>query len=473
MITWRFKQHIRILALCLGMSFLFISFAQADKGPPKVIKTDPEHLSWGVYPIRYIHFWLVGSPTNDIFMPVGVNLDSIELWINGEPKELTIQFQGNEKIWAYTTEIQILPELSEVTSVIMAEDYQGNPMEPYEFKFVTSKLPDQKPPFIYNFLPSHQSIDNDRLPLISCTIEDYDTGVDLNSLVLKVNGLKLPFTFAELEDGYVIYVIPPAPFLYEQWVNVFVSVKDYANNLSEQYWNFRIRSAPPKAPNLFFPSDGALLNYQLENGTIRFVWQIENPEHSFRLRIKPSDGPISHVFDLEPGDYWSTDNFAGFNFTLSYNLWFQFSCKENIDWSVAVIDKKDGVAISPYSNWSSVILAPPNAVVLRSPESGVSFGYFNQPPLFVWDKFSNAESYMLGIAKLDFATGFFQSRYTINFQANVTSFRLSNDVWRSLGSGLFIWAVIATDNNGNLSDFMNYEFNILSPAIINNPLSIH
>ena len=469
----RLKQNAKIFIVLISMFFGFLSLTLADTNLPKVIKTDPKHLATDVYPIRYIHFWLQDSSLNDYLNSPHINLESIELFINGESKDLTIQFQGKDKIWAYTSEMQYLPENAEIISVILAEDNDGNRMTPCVFQFYTSTLPDQKPPIIYNVSPEDQSTDNVRFPIISCAIEDVGTGVDLNSLRILVDDSELPYTFSELENGYEIYAIPSIPFLYEQWVNVSVSVKDFSNNTSKSNWTFRIRSMPPKTPNLFYPSHGALMNYQKEEGAIRFVWQLERPEHCFRLRIKPSDGPIAHVFDLDPGDYWSTDNFAGYNFHVSFNLWYQYSCKKSLDWSVAVIDEKEGVPISPFSPWSSIVLAPPNAVVLRSPESGSSFGFLQQPPVFMWDKFNDAESYMLGIAKLDYATGFFQNLYTTTLQVNVNSYQMTNYEWRSLGPGLFIWAVIATDKNGNLSDFMNYEFNILSPVIINQSLSIY
>ncbi len=469
----RLKQDTKLFSVFISMFFGFLSLTLADINLPQVIKTDPEHLSTDVYPIRYIHFWLHDVSFIDNVNSSHIILESIVLFVNGESKDLTIQFQGKDKIWAYTSEMQNLPENAEITSIIMAEDSDGNRMTPYVFQFYTAKLPDQKPPIIYNISPEDQSTDNVRFPLISCAIEDVGTGVDLNSLLFVVDGFELSYTFSEIENGYEIYAFPPLHFLYEQWVNVSVSVTDYAKNSSKCNWTFRIRSKPPKTPNLFYPSHGTLMNYQKEEGTIRFVWQLEKPEHSFRLRIKPSDGPIAYVFDLDPGEYWSTENFAGYNFHLSFNLWYQYSCKESLDWSVAVIDKKEGVPISPFSPWSSIVLAPPNAVVLRSPDSGSSFGFKQQPPVFMWDKFNDAESYMLGIAKLDYATGFFQNLYTTTLQVNVNSYQMTNYEWRSLGPGLFIWAVIATDKNGNLSDFMNYEFNILSPVIINQSLSIY
>jgi hypothetical protein len=461
----------KVAAAVIGV--LFVSCVFADSVPPKVVKSDPAHRALNVYPHRYIHFWLVDPSTEEYPDTSGVDLNSIELWINGEFKPLTLQMQGKNRIWAYTSDMQILPENTLLQAIVFADDLAGNRMKPYSFQFYTTEIPDEHPPAIHNFIPADQSIDNVRHPLISCWIEDNGSGVDTESIVVLLDNQQMSFTYAELDNGFALFCIPPQPFEFDQWVHVAVFAHDYTGNFSEGHWDFKIRSAPPEAPNLFHPANGALMNYQLEDGKLRFIWQSKNPDHCYRLRIKPSDGDISDIVDLEPGDYWSASNLAGYNFQLSYNRWFQFSCKDYLEWSVAIIDKKNGVTLSQFSQWSWLKLAPPNAVVLRSPEQNTAYGFLSQAPLFTWDRFKNAQSYMFGIAKLDFPSGLFQNLYTATLFSDSTSHRMAQNDWRSLGSGFFIWAVIATDQYGNYSDFMNLNFTISAPMVITEPLNIH
>ncbi|MBN1879134.1 hypothetical protein JW823_03405 [bacterium] len=460
--------------LFLGLFVLYLPgliLALDDQLPPKLEKTQPIDGTLDVFPVLMIHAWLTDPATSSFESPSGVDLDSIQLWIDDQEISLTVQTIGDNRVWAHTSDVLELDENSWIFATFLAKDYAGNEMEPSVIRFRTTARPDQNPPSIDHLSPPDQSTGNEPLSLVSCWLRDEISGLDFDTILCKVNSEQVPFTYAVIEDGIQLFHLPQNPFEVDDWVAVEISVSDLSGNVALKSWTFKIQPSPPEPPDLFHPADGALLNYQLEAGRIRFIWNVAENTSFYRLRIKPRDGLITDIIDLSSGDCWVAGNLVGYNFLLSFERWYQFSCRDSLMWSIAVIDGYGGSLLSEFSEWSSVILAPPNAVVIRTPVNGTVFSSFDPCPLFTWDSFDDAESYLFGIAKFDSSSGLFQNMLTLYVESEVTSLRLPAISWKSLGPGQFIWAVIAKDIKGNYSDFMNYQFSRYAPIIISEPLT--
>jgi hypothetical protein len=437
-----------------------------DTTSPSVIDTDPEHLSNDVFPMRHVHFWLCDRAPHSS----GVDFDSVTLSLNSMLAPVKVNDLGGSRVWVHTRQIQFFPENSMIEAVINARDNSGNRMEPYKFHFFTAFYPDLHEPVFSNFFPQNNSTDNLPLSLIYCNVTDSGTGVDLESVTFMVDNDHVNFTYAVLEDGFQLFCFPHQQFPPETWVDVYVSAKDFYGNFADIEWSFKTAPNPPHPPTLFYPTNGSLLNYQRENGSVRFMWSAGEPDQYFRIRLKPEGSLVSDVIDLAPSEYWSAANMVGFNHSISPGLWYQYSCREFVQWSVAVIDPQTGNEISNYSNWSSVVFAPPDAVVLRTPSEGCVFSYDENSPLFTWDSYDGAQNYFFGIARISFSTGTLENVFSTQMNASFNNFRLPWDVWNSIGTGNFIWAVLAVKQDGTFSDFMNYTFSKSVPPIMSPPL---
>lgn len=458
---------IWLVLACFWGSILAFS----DIIPPSIEKTLPADGSMDVFPSLMIHVWVVDPVLRSNELVSGVDPDSITMWLNGTKLDIVTQILSYDRVWAHSLTLLELEGNVWYYVEVTAKDLAGNTMEPAVIRFQTRERPDIDPPFIDHLSPADRATGIETLPLISCWIVDSGEGLDLDSISCMVNNSPVTFTFGIIPGGIQLFHIPEQVFPNDEWISVTVAAADVNGNQSEKGWIFKTCSAPPESPDLYHPAEGALLNYQIENGKIRFIWQASLPNQTFRLRIKPEDGLISDILDLSPSDYWLFGSMAGYAFELSFDRWYQFSCRDSLMWSIAIIDGIGGGLLSEFSPWSSVLLAPPNAVVLRTPYDESTFTSFEACPLFTWDSFLGAESYLFGIAKFDSSSGMFHDVVTLYVESEVTSLRLNPSLWKSLGPGQFIWAVIARDDKGNYSDFMNYQFVRMAPAIISDPLT--
>ncbi len=253
-----------------------------DISPPIVEKTDPENDAVDVFPMRHIHFWLCDqNPPSS-----GIDFESVSLSFDSSIIPITIVDLGNNRAWAHTSTIQTLPENSMITAVINARDNAGNRMEPYVFSFHTAYFPDAQPPVFSDLFPAHESTDNMPLPLISCKVTDVQSGIDIESVVFSINETSVNFTYLILDHGYQLFCFPNEQLPFEAWVDIAVSAKDNRGNHSKIEWSFKTAEAPPYPPRQFFPVNNALLNYQKENGQIRFVWSAAEEYQYFRIMLK-------------------------------------------------------------------------------------------------------------------------------------------------------------------------------------------
>ncbi|MCD4653790.1 hypothetical protein K8T06_07625 [bacterium] len=447
-------------------------FAWDDHTPPVIDKTEPPDGMLGVSRDLIIQVWIFDPADAQDLPGSGVDPDTVRLSVSNVEVPVVVQDIGNNRVWVYSKETLHLPASNWIRAHITAKDRAGNRMEPYLFVFLTEKVPDNTPPVIDKISPPDRSSGNLRHPVIHCRVFDESSAIDLNSILFIVNNEEVLFTYA-VEVSYTdIFHVPNHPFEYEENVICKIYVSDIPGNTVFKQWEFQVCEAPPEPPKQNHPADGALLNYQWENGGIRFIWTSEISNELVRLRLKPADLPVCNVLDLGPEDFWISGHMSGYNLVIGHDLWSQYSKHEYMEWSIAVIDHIGGTCLTEYSEWSKFCLAPPDAVVIRTPFDRTNFSAFGDSPLFSWDSFDGARSYLFGIAKLNASGDLFESKLTLYVESEVTSIRLIEQTWRQLGKGRFVWAVLAELESGVYSDFMNYQFTRYAPVIIDQPLSI-
>lgn len=466
-------KHISGITLLLILSCVLVSTSlSADKEAPFVEKTDPTHGLIGAATELSIQVWLRDAGDRSDKGPSGIDPTSVQLYIAGGLEPVHVMDLGNSRVLAYTKNVQTFPENFWVNAEVYAKDRAGNTMEPYRFTFCTEDLPDVTSPVIDLLSPADKSTGNMCYPVISCRLWD-DSGIDINATSFRVNGDLVNFTYSNTDAEMQLFHVPDNPFDYEESVQVRVKISDYSGNSTTRSWTFQIREAPPNPPKQNFPTANSLINYQKEQGNLRFVWSTDSSYTAFRLRIRAEDRPACMVFDLGPDDYWQSGFLTGFNYYFGYENWKHYSSYDYLEWSIALLDGVGGNCVSGYSSWSKLMLAPPDAVVIRSPSDNTVFNAFDDKPVFTWDQFDGAVSYLLGIAKFNPQKNVYENKVTMYVESEVTSIVLEEHVWHQLGSGNFIWAVLAETPSGHYSDFMNYEFRKNAPIIIDTIISFN
>ncbi|MBN1296175.1 hypothetical protein JXA80_05295 [bacterium] len=467
----RFVTYLFLIMFFTGGLISPVSMMADDKVPPTIDKTEPCDGMMEVPVIVTLQVWIFDPPVEGEKSVSGVNPDSVHVWVQGELIPVIVRDIGNNRVWVYSANPQSFPPYTWIHAEVEAKDNAGNTMEPYHFDFFTTRQPDTNPPIIDHLTPPENSVGNLCHPVIGFWTYDLESEIDLSSILFFIDGVQVGYTYSIMPDRIEIYHVPESPFPHSRWVQVRVTAADTEGNIGTQVWEFQTCDPTKDPPALHHPSPGALLNYQWENGQLRFIWSTAESNESYRLRIRPDGRPVHAIIDLGPDNYWISGKLKGFNYALGFEYWNQFSESAFVEWSIAVIDYPGGNLETPFSEWSSFILAPPDAVVLRTPSNFSTFNAYGESPSFSWDRYSNAQSYLFGIAKFEPSAGLFINMVTMYVESELNSIQLSSSQWRQLGSGSYIWAVIAIKESGSYSDFMNYQFTKRAPVIIDDPLS--
>ncbi len=447
------------------------AYAYDDKTPPIIDKTEPTNGMLEVPLQQIIQVWILDPPVEGMRSVTGVDPDTVSVRVQNEEIPIIIQDIGNNRVWVYSREPMTFQGHSWIHVDVSAKDYAGNEMIPYGFNFFTTHEPDYEPPLIDHLSPPDKSMGNLQSPVITCWVQDEVSDIDIDSIHFFVNGIDELFTYAIMSDRVELFHVPSEPFDYNEWITIEVHASDSGGNQAVKTWEFQVCSPPPLPPDQHHPADGALLNYQLENGAVRFIWSTQYTGQSYRVKIRPAGGPLYRIVDLSPGEYWVSGVLKGFSCHLGYYDWNHLSDRDYIEWCIAVIDHAGGSCTTDFSEWSTFILAPPDAVVLRTPENGTGFPAHGEPPVFSWDSFNGAQSYLFGIAKYNVSGGLYINKLTLYVELEVTSLQLTPNQWFNLGSGTFIWAVLAQDETGSYSNFMNYQFTKTAPFVIDDWLT--
>ncbi|MBI4744359.1 MAG: hypothetical protein HY776_06030 [Actinobacteria bacterium] len=103
----------------------------------------------------------------------------------------------------------------------------------------TSFATDTAPPFIYNLTPAENSYTPWHKPLIQADIFDSESGIDQNSIILKIDGIPVSYNYSPL-TGRLSYL--PVNFLSTGRHNLSLEVKDNQENTSYNLHSFYIQT---------------------------------------------------------------------------------------------------------------------------------------------------------------------------------------------------------------------------------------
>jgi len=203
-----------------------------DTIPPVVTNMNP-------YPNQ------IGVPLDtDIYLEIidngdGVDTSSIRLYVNSEIVDPVITSINSTHQYSLSyNPPEIFQYADEVEISVFANDLATVPNVMNEFSYSFRCIDDDiTPPFLTELEPgAAEGVPVDTR--ISFKILDLESGIDLNSLVLKLNNdVMTDYTFRPETEangtGYYVEYYPPADFQYGETVQLFIYAEDHSSNHNE------------------------------------------------------------------------------------------------------------------------------------------------------------------------------------------------------------------------------------------------
>lgn len=209
-----------------------------DTTPPWVQNPDPSPGEQGVPLDSNVSF----SLRDDIS---GVDLDSVRVTIDGIDYTLAgpnaFTYTGDPLNYRITVDpIQdFLPD-TPVQVEIRAQDLSNNIMNPYIYSF-NEPIPDVTPPYVQNPDPSPGERDVPLNANVAFNILDEESGVDINSVVVEVDGITYQlsgpntFTYTGDKSNFRVTIDPIQDFPDGTGVQVEINAQDEAGNTMPPY----------------------------------------------------------------------------------------------------------------------------------------------------------------------------------------------------------------------------------------------
>jgi len=114
---------------------------------------------------------------------------------------------------------------------------------------------DTVPPYASGERPANNSFATDNTPLISVNIKDNASGVNPDSIVMRVNGSTVTPTITPITGGYNVSNLTITPFSQTHVVNVTFNVSDNEGHVNSKSWKFYIDNVAPTIA-ITSPADG-------------------------------------------------------------------------------------------------------------------------------------------------------------------------------------------------------------------------
>jgi hypothetical protein len=431
--------------------------ASEDGVPPEVLEMHPvpgmQHVPlWSDVYVELRDFAEPGIP------PAGIDEASVELTIDGELVEVTLQPLPEEGLLVYWENTVGFPEETQVAVSISACDRAGNAMVPVTWTFQTgSSSDDTEPPRLVSSEPEDGAEEVPVDTLIRCTLVDEGSGVNPQSIELTVDGVAAEGFQVDGEGSMVTVTYqPPSPLRAGSQIVVMVRACDGVGNCGPLVWAFRTAGSAPSGPSPVYPRDGAWLNRLLEQGVVKFSWTVPDAATSVRLEMTISGLP-PYTIDYGPGDVSFAFGLATVSYPVDAQSWDVIAELGAIRWRVAEIDQPGGALVGSYSEASTFTLARTDCITLRSPADFSVIGA-NDPPTFAWDPDTNAHEYLIGLARLGENGMLVDDVYSARLPQFVREIPVNQSSWDVLRPGEWLWTVLAIDENGNYGNFMMFHF---------------
>ena len=106
--------------------------------------------------------------------------------------------------------------------------FAANQMPTDSYSFQITDAPDTAPPYTLGHMPANGAVNISRDSNIVVRIKDDDTGVDIGSIVMRVNGQAVVPVITGTPSEYTLTYDPAQDFMYGQEVFVTIDANDLA-----------------------------------------------------------------------------------------------------------------------------------------------------------------------------------------------------------------------------------------------------
>lgn len=181
---------------------------------------------------------------------VSYNQSSPQMSISGDPLNYTVVIDPSADF----------PFNEEIVIVIQAEDLDGNVMPSVVSRF---NDPDSQPPNVNAVSPSNGAQNVDLDAVISFTLSDNDTGVDIDSFLIEINGETYDDSSPEVTVGgdtaaYTIEVDPVQDFPFNTQVSFTIEAADLGGNvMTPRTFTFNAPDQQAPQSNLLTPPNNS------------------------------------------------------------------------------------------------------------------------------------------------------------------------------------------------------------------------
>ncbi len=388
----------------------------------------------------------------------GIDPQSIQMVIEGQAVPFSLRtLPGNGYIVHWTNPFAF-PSASFVAIEISACDYAGNCMVPFAWSFMTAMDgEDTEPPVIDQQSPAPSADNIDVASEVSFILRDAGSGINLDSIVVAVDGIPAEDAIL-LGDSAEVRVVydPPGDLRAGADIVVMVLAADLADNTATFAWSFHTAASGSTAPQPVYPMNDAWLNRLLEQGMIKFSWTSWGISAVYRIEVSIYDLPV-FTLDYGPDNYSFALGLATVSYPVAANSWDVLAELGSISWRVVEIDMIGGSEVSAYSDPFSFTLARTDSVTLRTPED-FSVLSPSEPPVFTWDPDPTASGYLFGLAHAAEDGIYFDEIYSADIPYFMVEIPVTDEVWQQLSPGYWIWTALALDAQGQYGNFMMFHF---------------
>lgn len=175
-----------------------------------------------------------------------LNLNTLEFRVNGQVIEnsnlIITPFTGGIDIF-YNPPINF--QYGSLVSISLKVNDTSNPVKVLSTYYTFNIIEDYKKPKLIEVYPPNKSSNNLKNTNIYCILLDQETGIDISSIELYVEGVFVIPVIEEIGDGKVkVSYTNLNGYFYNSTVSVGIKFKDNNNNKTLSSWEFNIEQSP-------------------------------------------------------------------------------------------------------------------------------------------------------------------------------------------------------------------------------------
>jgi len=222
-------------------TYSFATLAAPDTDPPHTAGHDPSPGQTGVIISTNVVVHVVDDGD-------GVDMATITMTVEGEP--VTPVITGTPADYTLTYNPALDFDYSQVVDVrVTASDLAGNAMATATYSFTTQGAPDSTAPSVSSPSPAPGESDVPVNASIVLHVLDTGDGVDVTTLAMTVDGVKVTPLITGTPADYVLTYNPAVNLAYSRVVTVTVNASDLSGNAMAAYsYSFTTEAAPDISP---------------------------------------------------------------------------------------------------------------------------------------------------------------------------------------------------------------------------------